>query len=225
VLSREKFKDSAASIAVCGVHLTGDAIHVGVAFLDEHEYKIIHFQSGDRIPLQSLDEDEFADYLFNPITFNVDLIPSLAALVELVTAQTLNPFTFNRSMVVYKGGKFEIPSGIFLYRHMAELVVNCAVFTIGLLMTYDHQLIDWDSWPDAEANRTNPYLNDWFADYNVPVDEREFYYLTAREIRGKHVIVSPSAATQPAPYSEVVPLSDELILKLTAPTTPPPPVA
>lgn len=146
---------------------------------------------------------------------NPSLIPSLAALAELVSQNILAPFTFNRANVVYEGGKFEQATGGYVYTHTAERVVNCGVFTVGLLKTYDYDLINWDTWPAAPPVSSDPYLNHWFDANAVPHQEQEYYYRSAKAIRGKHIIVSPSTPTKPSPYPEAEMLSDQLIVKLT----------
>jgi hypothetical protein len=222
VLSRDDFKTDDAPVAVCGVYCGGDGVHVGIVFKDEDEHQVLHFQSGDYIPLQSLDDHDFAGYLFNPVNFKPELIPSLAALAELVSQNALLPFTFSRNRPVYEGGKFEISTGNFQFNSVAERIVNCGVFVVALLKTYDYELIAWDTWPHVQVNAVTRYLEDWLNRYKVPVAERENYYKSAKEIRGKHILVSPDAPTQPAPYAEVVPLSNQLITNLQAATASPP---
>lgn len=202
------------TLAICGLYLGNDAIHVGIFWYSENEKKVVHFQNGNYIPVENVSENQFENYLFNPIPeFPTSLLPSLSALSELISQNLLNGFTFNRIGVVYNGGKFEYQSGIYTTQSTAEKYVNCAVFVIALLNTYNHQLIDWASWPNTDpANRA--FLDNWLAINNIPAANKDSYYNQAKEVRGKHVLVSPSTTTKPSPFPEAQALAEELIIAL-----------
>lgn len=202
------------ALAICGQYLGGDAIHVGIFLSSENERKIIHFQNGNNIPVENATDDQFVDYYFNSIEeFPSVLLPSLLALSELISQNLLNGFIFNRVGIVYNGGKFEYQSGIYTTQSTAEKFINCAVFSLALLNTFNHQLIDWASWPNTNpANRA--FLDNWLAINNIPPENRESYYNQSKEIRGKHVLVSPSTVTRPSLYHEAHALAEEFIIVL-----------
>jgi hypothetical protein len=222
LITKDEFINGDFLIAVCGVHVGGNAVHVGIAWKDdEGEKKVIHFLSGNDIPVEDLENSgrtDFSNYFFNPIEgFNSDLIPSLSALSELISVNSFNSFVFNRQGVVYNGGKFEMHTGNFRATHISERIINCGVFVIGLLKTYDYCLIDWNTWPDSKVQSGQyPYLENWFSVNNIPSEQRQYYYNTAKEIRGKHVVVSPSTISKPSPYLEVLPLCQQLAVWLNS---------
>ena len=202
-------------IAICGSHVGADAIHVGLFWNYEGETRVIHFLSGQNIPVQEVSDAPFANYFFNPIPdFPADLIPSLSALSELISQNQLNGFTFRRVGLLYDGGKFDFQTGAYTGKTPAEKYVNCAVFVIALLRTYDYILLDWDSWPNANpANRT--FLDQWLNNSGIPARERQQYYNMTKEVRGKHVIVCPGTTTKPSPHMEAQTLADALINDLS----------
>lgn len=208
--------DNNEGLAICGVHLRNDAIHVGLFWDSEGERKVVHFQDGNNIPVEDVTNDAFQNYVFNSIPdFPNHLLPSLSAVTELISQNKLNGFIFNRVGVVYNGGKFEFQTGAYTTKSAAEKFVNCAVFVIALLKTFDYTLLDWDSWQNVSlTNRT--FLDTWLEDNNIYVDQRESYYNQTKEVRGKHVIVCPSTQTKPSPYNEAQGLADQLINSLTA---------
>lgn len=203
------------ALAICGLHIAQDAIHVGIFWNSENERKVIHFQTGNSIPVENVSNNIFQDYFFNIITdFPISMLPSLSALSELISQNKLNGFIFNRVGVIYNGGKFEYESGIYTTQSSAEKYVNCAVFVIALLNTYNYNLIDWNSWPNTNPQNLS-FLNQWLNANNIPEENRESYYNQSKEVRGKHIIVSPNSNTKPAPYVEAQQLANELITNLT----------
>ncbi len=203
-------------VAICGMHYGGDVIHVGLFWHSEGERKIVHFLNGANIPISDADNILFQSYFFNPVPdFKLPLLPTLSALCELISQNKLNGFIFNRVGVVYDGGKFEYLSGAYTAKTEAEKFVNCAVFVIALLNTFDYTLLNWATWPNvSSANRT--FLDGWLDTNKIPVEQRESYYNQTKEMRGKHVIVCPNTQTKPSPYDEAQPLADELINNLTS---------
>lgn len=209
---RDEFlSDNSEGLAICGVHIGNDAIHVGLFWSSEEERKVVHFRNGNNIPVEDVTNAAFQSYIFNSITdFPNDLLPSLSALSELISQNRLNGFVFNRVGVVYNGGKFEFQTGAYTTESPAERFINCAVFVVALLKTFDYTLLDWDSWPNvAEANRT--FLDTWLDVNKIAVNQREPYYNQTKEVRGKHIIVCPSTETKPSPYNETQVLADKLI--------------
>jgi hypothetical protein len=210
-------EDARDGLAICGVHCPGDAIHVGIFWHSEGEKRIIHFQNGTNIPVEDLENPQFNHFFFNPIRdFPLDVLPSLAALSELISDNDENAFVFNREPVIYNGGKFHFPTGNYEAQSPVEKIVNCAVFVLALLNTYDYQLLDWNSWPNISEDN-NAFLNSWLDHYNIPHDQRSAYYQMTKEVRGKHVIVCPDTRSSPSPYNEASVLADELIHRLNNP--------
>ena len=203
--------NSDCNIAICGTHVVNDAIHVGIYWNLENEQEIIHFLNGNKIPVVNAKDACFVNYKFNEIqNFPEKLLPSLAAVAELISENKLNKLRFNREGVIYNGGKFEFNTGNFNASDV-EKIMNCGVFVIALLNTFEYKLLDWNSWPNQNNNN---YLDDWLTSMNIPKEEWELYYNQVKQIRGKHVIVCPSTPTKPSPVSEAENLANELIASL-----------
>jgi hypothetical protein len=198
-------------LAICGVKVGGDNVHVGIFWRSEGEAKIIHFQNGNWIPVQEVTDHSFQSFLFNPIeNFPSLLLPTLAGLAELISNNQLNGFIFNRVGVIFNGGKFEFQSGAFTGKSPVEKFVNCGVFVILLLNTFDHIILDWQTWPNVDpANLT--FLDRWLNANGIAPAERHLYYNMTKAVRGKHVLVSPSTATQPSPYNEAEAAANALL--------------
>lgn len=216
IINRESFFDCPSRIAICGIHFEGDAIHVGIAIKEDVEVKIIHFLNGSSIPYESASQNQFEDYFFNVIEgFPEAIIDSMAALCELVTDidGNQNEFFFVRNGVIYDGVKFDISTGNYQVTQHIHYLVNCGVFVMAFLHTFNYILLDWNTWPIQNFPYT-PYLQAWLQ--NVPMEQHESYYNTSRGIRGKHIIVCPDTDTKPSIYQEVLPLSETLIQDLNA---------
>lgn len=214
-LTKNEFIESENAIAICGKYLGKDAIHVGIA-LKEDEAMVIYFSHGEEIPYESLALQDFDNYLFAPIIdFNNDLIPSLSALCEVISSDPLvNKLQFSRSNIIYDGGKFNLMSGVFQINSMIENIVNCGIFATALLKTYDYNLLEWNTWPNSRPQSISPYLDIWLSS-NISDADREKYYNTSKEIRGKHVIVSPLTQSKPSVYLETEDLANSLIKELS----------
>ncbi len=205
---RDDFIAKDNKIAICGIHIGGDAIHVGIYWNSENEKKIFHFQNGNNIPIVDATHIDFQGYFFNPINdFPENLLPSLAALSELISENKINNLIFNREGVVFNGGKFEFNTGNYPAT-LQERIVNCGVFVIALLNTYDYSLLNWNTWPNQEETT---YLNTWFQVNNIPQDEQDLFYNQAKKLRGRHVLVCPTTETKPSPYHQAEFLSQELL--------------
>ncbi|EKT3958622.1 hypothetical protein NTJ28_002638, partial [Flavobacterium psychrophilum] len=163
--SRNTIIANGNKIAICGKHISNDSIHVGLYWNSENEQQIIHFLNGTNIPVDNANSNDFDGYLFNTIkNFPESLIPTLAALAELISENKINNLIFNRQGVIYNGGKFEFNSGNYIVSPL-EKIMNCGVFIIALLNTLDYKLIDWDSWPNQTQN---DYLDIWLTSKNIP---------------------------------------------------------
>jgi hypothetical protein len=204
-----------AGVAICGKHVSGDSIHVGLLWQNGTEAKIIHFLNGNNIPVEEILDPKFDTYFFNHLTdFPEALVPSLAGLSELISENKLNGFVFSKYGVVYDGGKFEFINGTYNTNPSPpERYVNCGVFTVALLNTYGYKLLNWNSWPlIMELDPT--YFHNWLVDNHIPVPTYPFYYRQLRAMRGKHIFVAPNTATKPSEFSENEPLAQLLIESL-----------
>jgi hypothetical protein len=201
-------------LAICGQYVAGDAVHVGLYWCFEHEKKIIHFQGKDDIPIQEFTDQSFERYFFLEIPdFPVEYLPSLSAISELISENQINGFIFNRNGTVYDGGKFELSNGEYTGKTTVEKFINCAVFVVVLLKTFDYELLNWESWPDVQPGQLT-FLDDWLNHNGVSDEDKAKYYQLAKEVRGKHVFICPLTATKPSPFDEVLPLSNDLIAEL-----------
>jgi hypothetical protein len=156
--SKKTFIKSDHRIAVCGKYFGKDSVHVGLYWNFQNTKSVFHFLNGEKIPIQNADSNYFDDYLFNPIiNFPEFLLPTLIAISELISENKLNGFVFNREGFIYDGGKFDFNSGNYVVKPV-EKIMNCGVFIVALLNTFDFKLINWNSWPNQEQT---DYLNHW----------------------------------------------------------------
>lgn len=202
------------ALAVCGTYIKEDAIHVGLFWRSEGEMKIAHFQNGNYIPVQDAQEDYFENYMFNHLEdFPNSLLPTISALTELISENKLNGFIFNRVGVVYNGGKFEYVTGAYNGKTEVEKFINCGVFVIALLNSFDYPLIEWETWPTlSDVNPT--FLADWLDAHGIALGDREAFYNMMKEIRGKHIMVAPSAESLPVSFDEADNMANTLIGEL-----------
>jgi hypothetical protein len=217
LLTRDEFvlQNGNDCLAICGYYVQGDAVHVGIYWNSENEKRIFHFVNANKIPIEDANLSIFSNYYFSKISdFNIELLPVLAATAELVSENKLNDFSFNRVGAYYDGGKFEFHSGAFTGKTTAEKYVNCGVFAFAFLKTFDHTLIDWQSWPDVDRANLN-FLENWLEKQAIPLEERHTYYNKTKIVRGKHILVSPLTKTQPSPYSENEPMAYNFIRSTT----------
>lgn len=215
LLTNKEFNDSEFYIAICGIYLGNSAVHVGIALKDEGLTKVIHFLDGNNIPYVNIfDIKDSEQYYFNPIKdFNNDLLPSMSALCSIISEEpSLNNFNFHRTPIVYNGGKFDI-HGFFSNNKKVETLINCAIFSLSILYSYDYLILDWESWPISENSKN--YLDDWFKHFKITdKEEQDYFYNTAKDIRGKHLIACPFTVSKPSVYIETEHISNELISSL-----------
>lgn len=206
------FFESNYKIAICGKHIKEDAIHVGLYWNFDDKKRIFHFLNGNKIPVQEADSSYFNEYFFNQIdNFPEFLLPSLIAITELISENKINNLIFNRDGVVYNGGKFEFNCGDFIVTPI-EKIMNCGVFIVALLNTFDFKLINWNSWPNQIKT---DYLNEWLSFNNIPQKDWDLFYSQTKIIRGKHILVSPSTISKPSNFDDADFLAYKLIEKLT----------
>lgn len=213
LLNRDTFLlQDEKGISICGVYIpTRDAVHVGLYWNWDGEKKIVDFNAGDDIRVNEADIPMFRRFFFNKLRdFPDALIDSLTALAELVAANKINGFILQKEAPFYNGGKFEVTTGNFLDSSGAEKFINCGVFVVALLRTYDYHLLDWDTWPNAPAG-LRIYLEDWLNSNSEPLTDRDPYYNQVKEVRGKHILICPNTETKPSPYDQSESLANDLI--------------
>ena len=208
-------------LAIVGTHIQNEAFHVGLHISSEDENKIIHFIAPNNIPFANGDDPYFGNYLFNRISkgYDIDTLPTLSAMCDLISKNALNSFKFKKEFVMYAGGKFKISTGKYIVQRERENYINCAVFIIGILKTFDLHLLDWDSFPNLSVNNTN-LLQDWLNSNNIPPNDHVFYHKMTKEVRGSHVFVAPSVDQLPASADQIKPLSDALLSSFGYPAAP-----
>lgn len=203
-------------IGVFGQYIPNrDAIHTGLFWSWESENKIAHFINTNQILITDFGESVIENCYFNEIPeFEERFIDSLTALAELISLNRLDTLIINVGCVVYKDGKFDMASGFYLVDGEIERIINCAVFVIALLNTYDYKIANVDSWPSVTDATKNTYLEGWLNHFSITGTERDKYYAYNKEIRGKHILVAPSAVAKPANYTEANALSDTLLTNI-----------
>ncbi|RFS21436.1 hypothetical protein DVR12_16195 [Chitinophaga silvatica] len=217
--NREEFLTNYVNegIAICGKYLGADAVHVGLYWNSEGEKKIVHFLNGNNIPIDNVEDPHFEQYLFCTISdFPSYLVASISALCELINQNRINGFEFERIGVSYDGGKFSFVDGSYTGKTGPEKFVNCGVFILALLNTYDYPLIDWENWPNVDLANLN-FLTNWLNMNGIPQNQRQAYYNKTKAIRGKHILVSPLTLTKPSTFEETQKLSEDLIAQLSNP--------
>ena len=132
------------------------------------------------------------------------------ATARLISKKKINGLRFRREGTYYDGGRFEFLTGDFTGKTLPEKFVNCGVFAFALLQTFDCTLLNWSTWPDADAANRD-FLEIWLNEGEVPPHLREAYYHKTKIVRGKHVLASPLTATQPSPYTENEPLANAVV--------------
>ena len=199
------FNGDNIGLGICGFYVpTRDAVHVGIFINWENEQKVVHLNGTNIILIQDALEPYFSPYYFHMLKdFPSELIDSLWALSELVAQNRVNNLRLNLNGIVYNGATFNITNGSYVSSYDAENFINCAVFVLAILETYDYHILDWATWPIVGQGQNTQSLNDWFNLNNIAPEERDRYYKVNKDIRGKHVFVTPLAANRPATYNEL----------------------
>jgi hypothetical protein len=206
ILNKDQFLNGAYEIAICGKHISGEAIHVGIAWKDQSRYQVFHFNSPEQIFLQNLLLIEFDSYVFSPIkNFDTGLIPSLATIAIKVSQNPINNFAYNQQGALYNGGAFHLATGDYNFKNITECIINCAVFVLGFLKAFDHTLINWDTFPNSNPTnlQANRYLQSWLDQNNVQDADREIFYKTSKIIRGRDILISSNLDGKPIDYIEI----------------------
>ena len=127
----------------------------------------------------------------------------MAAFSELVASNKLNSLKLQVNNAVYDGGKFDIVQGNYMAKSSAEKFINCAVFVISLLKSFDYTIVDWNTFPNPIAGNRN-YLDDWLVANNIPpmnlvtiiIKQKKFganTYLSARLPKPNHPLIMKSS--------------------------------
>ena len=192
-----------------------DSVHVGLFWNWDGDQEIIHFRTHNDIEIADISLDKFKPYHFSSLKdFPDKLIDSLIAVAELISENKLNQLILDLNSVIYKGGKFEISSGKFIIEHGSECFINCGVFVMALLETYDYHLIDWESWPSVTHLARSKYLDPWLDSINVPTSERGKYYNFNKEIRGRHIMACSEFGNTSSKYNKIEDSSQKLMIYL-----------
>ena len=215
-------------IGVCGCYVPSrDSAHVGLFWKFEGKNQVVHFWNTNDIRIGEINATEFSTYYFNKIeNFKNELIYSLKPLLEFIIRNKTNTLVIKVENVIYKDGKFNLSDGNYLIDDECEKFINCGVFVLAILNSFGYKLININDWPIVTAATKRQYLEDWLNSKNIVGAEREKYYQSNREIRGKHVLSAPSTTIKPSDYLETETLSTTLIAFLNAEytktNTPPP---
>ena len=156
-------------LALCGVYVPpNEAVHVGLSCLKDAENKILEFNGTNQIIYLDTTHQRYNNFYFCPIpNFPEEYLDSIMGLFRILGKNVPNDFRLMVTSPIYNGGTFELPKGNFVATSNAEKFINCAVFVVALLKTYDYQLVDWNSFPDL-TNEQMVFLSDWLTENNVP---------------------------------------------------------
>lgn len=200
-------------VGICGKYIQhNDGIHVALFWSSEDQKKIIHFVSDNNILYQDIDDTYFREYAFNLIKdFPSSRLPSLTAICEVLSKNLLPKLTLSIDNVVYVDGKFDL-IGDFIINSDLERNINCGIFVIALLNSCNYKLIKYDSWPLVSDINKRKYLEDWLNLNGITTDaDKQKYYNYNRELRGKEVLAAPLTKSKPSEYTEVLPISMDLV--------------
>ncbi|WP_461630868.1 hypothetical protein [Labilibaculum euxinus] len=189
-----------------------NSVHVGVFCNWDDFQNVVHFKNTNDIEIANLNLAKFDIYKYSWLSdFPELLIDSLLATVELINENEDNTLVLDLKSIVYNGGVFEIATGKYIIQTTPECQMNCGVFVMALLETYDYQLINWESWPAVTIQNRNDYLEGWLTDLNIPSDTREEFYHFNREIRGRHIMASSQFGNISSEYNVVEASSQQLM--------------
>ncbi len=181
-----------------------DSVHVGIFWNWDGDQEAVHFVSDNSVLLEKLSEKKFDSYWFTLLPdFEEKVIDSLIAVAEIISENKKIDLKLDLTSVVYNGGKFDLKSGDFLIDNKTETIINCGIFTIALLETYDYNLINWETWPCVTASTRSRFLDDWLDDMGVKKDKRGPYYNCNKEIRGMHILTSSESGNSKTEFSEL----------------------
>ncbi len=208
LLKKLEFNSDEHEIAICGYQVKDISYHVGIFWRAHGKKKVIHFISGDKIPIEDF-ELKFDNYYFNPINdFPSWKLNSFISFAELASKNKLNCFTFDREIGCYNGGGFDFNTANFNSKRIVDRYINCGVFVLAFLKTFEFELIEHSTWP-----KQNDYLilKNWLSTKNIPKNEWNDFVNQAKELRGIHVLVAPASKVLPATYETVNCLIEKLL--------------
>jgi len=213
IKSREDIIPSVVGIGITALYIPlRNSAHVGLYWNWDQYSDVVHFRASNDIEIESISGDKFADYYFIPLSdFEEKFIDSLMAIAELIAENKNNNLILDLQSIVYAGSKFDISSGNYVINSEVECIINCGVFVMELLETYDYKLIDWESWPTVSNETKSQYLEDWLNYNRIPVVERPKYYNINKEIRGKHIVASSFSGNFPSKYDVTEELSNSIL--------------
>lgn len=207
LLKKCDFDSDANEIAICGYQVKETSYHVGIFWRAHGEKKIIHFLNGNHIPIEDYNSN-FDNYYFNALNeFPSWKLNTFIAFAQLASQNKLNCFVFDREIGCYNGGGFDFNTGDYNCKRVVDRYINCGVFVLAFLKTFDYELLEHTTWP---TQNDLSILKNWLKDRKIPKNEWGDFVKQVKELRGKHVLVAPSSEVLPATYDKV----NELILKL-----------
>lgn len=198
-------------IGICGeFYPDTERFHVGIFWNKNDDKDVVHLLGTNDVRVQPLSTNIFANYYFAGLKdFYLKELPGLMGLADYISENTENSLHFNMDRIIYNGGKFDISNGNFLTGDGTKSMMNCGVFVLALLETFECKTLHWESWPLAQID--SDYLRGWL-DYNgISQNEFQKYYNFTKEIRGKHMISVPFADSRPVDYATSETLSKKII--------------
>lgn len=205
---KSEFNSDAYEIAICGYQVKEISYHVGIFWRANGEKKIIHFLNGKTIPIQDYDSN-FDNYYFNPLQgFPSWKLNTFISFAQLASQNKLNCFVFNQEIGCYDGGGFDFNTGDLNSKRIVDRYINCGVFVLAFLKTFDFELINHSTWPEQKDYLI---LKNWLKDRNIPKEEWTDFVKQAKELRGRHVLVAPASEELPATYEKVNELIESLL--------------
>lgn len=201
-------------IGLCGSYIPNrDSIHVGIFCDWDDVQQVFHYVSTNDIKVEDIVQPKFEHYYFHFMPFiHHDLIDSILALAELVSQNRINNLNLRIESILYSNSKFCVTTGNYLSSDDAENLINCAIFVIAIFKSYDIDLLDVENWPSVPENLRTSYLDDWLNHNGIPINDRDRYYKMNKEIRGKHVFMTPLATNLPSSHIELEELSSKFLV-------------
>ena len=75
----------------------------------------------------------------------------------LIKDNNLGDIKISLKSIIYKGNKFDIESGKYIVKQDFENYINCGIFVLAILETYDLKILDWTNWPKVSEFNKNEF--------------------------------------------------------------------
>ena len=209
--SNDIFKSEIDEIGILGkLNDKKNGIHVGLYWIKDSDKNFIHFKGRNKIEIKP--PSNLKKYFGIKLNeFDEDFIPSLISLVNLIKDNNLGDIKISLKSIIYKGNKFDIESGKYIVKQDFENYINCGIFVLAILETYDLKILDWKNWPKVSEFNKNEYLQVWLEENEIPEKDYIKYYNFNKEIKGKHILASPLTNKIPAKYKATEKKSNEIL--------------